>query len=162
MLENPRGLANASAIAAASARNEALCLGGEDWAQNSGLTRTRASRELDSVRTAVITTAVEHGLVPIDSVYPWLDDLEGLAEDCRFSRGIGFRGRASTNPRQLAVIQSIYRPDDESLSKARRVLDQLATLEVDGASIYLVDGVITDPAAVFQARLTCLSAGDPR
>ncbi len=41
------------------------------------------------------------------------------------------------------------------------MLESLTSITVDGARLHLADGVITDPRAIFQARLTCLSAGVP-
>lgn len=158
MIESPRGLARAFEIAAASPRNAALCLGGEDWAHNVGARRTQAGRELDYVRAALVAAAAEHRLVAIDTVYNWLDDLDGLERDCEHSRSLGFRGRATVNPRQLSTIEQAYRPDPQVVDEAHAMLDALQLTERDGAVIHLVNGVITDPRALFQARLTTLSA----
>ena len=158
LIESPRGLAEAAAIAGASPRNEALCLGGEDWAHNVGAVRSREGRELDHVRASLVAIAAEHRLVAIDTVYNWLDDDEGLARDCAHSRSLGFRGRACIHPRQLATIAGAYAPDDAQVERARALLDKLVEAEVGGTRVHLVDGVITDPRAIFQARLTCLAA----
>ncbi len=160
MIESPRGLANASAIANASPRNEALCLGGEDWAHNVGAIRTRSGHELDHVRARLVTVAAEHHLVAIDTVYTWLDDLDGLALDCQRSRELGFRGRATVHPRQIEVIARAYRAERSAVERAAELLQGLSETSVDGAVIYLAHGVILDPRAVFQARLTCLSKGE--
>lgn len=157
MIETPRGLARVSEIARASPRVEALCLGGEDWAHNVGATRTPAGRELDYVRSALVAAAAEHGLVAVDTVYRWLDDLEGLAADCQHGKALGFRGRATINPRQLAVIERIYQPDPQAVAAATSMLEQLVEVRVDDTTLHLIDGVITDPSAIFQARLTHLS-----
>lgn len=162
MIESPHGLSNIRHIASASARNEALCLGGEDWAHNVGLTRTRGGRELEYIKASLVTVAAEYGLVPIDSVYNWLDDDEGLAADCHQSKQLGFRGRATIHPRQIRTIQDIYRPEPDTVKKARSLLDRVVETSVDGTTLLLADGVIIDPQAVFQARLTCLSAETPR
>lgn len=162
MIESPLGLARAFEIAAASPRNAALCLGGEDWAHNVGARRTHAGRELDYVRSSLAAAAAEHRLVAIDTVYNWLDDPEGLERDCEHSRSLGFRGRATVNPRQLSIIEQAYRPDPEVVDKAHAMLDALQLTERDGAVIHLVNGVITDPRALFQAHLTRLSASTSR
>lgn len=156
MIESPRGLRRVASIAGASARNEALCLGGEDWAQSVGAIRTRAGHELDHVRAALVAAAAEHGLVAVDSVYNWLDDPEGLAADCRRSAALGFRGRATIHPGQLAIIEAAYRPTPARLEAAQRLLDGLVAVDLDGVRVPVSGGVLRDPAAVFQARLTRL------
>lgn len=161
MIETPRGLSRVAEIARASPRIEALCLGGEDWAHNVGATRTRRGRELDHVRGALVSAAAEHGLVAIDTVYNWLDDLEGLAADCRHGKALGFRGRATIHPRQVPVIEQAYRPDPQALAAATSMLERLVEVDIDDTTVPLVDGVITDPSAIFQARLTRRSGGAP-
>lgn len=152
MIESPRGYRLAAAIAGASERTEALCLGGEDWAHNLGLTRTRAGGELDHVRAGVVAAAAEHRLPAIDSVFNWLDDAAALEEDCKRSLMHGFCARATINPRQLATIDRLYRPSPENLAWATKLLSQLTEKQVGGQRHYVVDGVLTDPLAVAQAR----------
>jgi citrate lyase subunit beta/citryl-CoA lyase len=152
MIETPAGLRNGAAIAAASKRNQALCLGGEDWAHNLGLARSRPGRELEYVKASIVSLAGEHQLVPVDSVYNWLDDLDGLRAETELSSTLGFRARATTNPRQLATITEIYAPPEDKIRWASRLLDSLTTVDVSGSPQYVCDGIITDPLAVHQAR----------
>ena len=152
MIETPTGLRNAVAIARASRRNQALALGGEDWAHNCGLTRTRAGQELEYVKASLVAAAAEEMLFPIDSVYNWLDDLDGLAADTERSKLLGFHARATINPRQLDVIQRIYRPAETDVRWAKSLLDGLTWMDICGTPQHVVNGVITDPLAVHQAR----------
>ncbi len=154
MIETPAGLRNASAIARASRRNAALALGGEDWAHNCGLTRTRAGKELEYVKASLVAAAAEGALFPIDSVYNWLDDLDGLAADTEHSQLLGFHARATINPRQLETIHRLYRPAEAEVRAAKALLDGLSRMDICGTTQHVANGVITDPLAVHQARVT--------
>lgn len=152
MIETPTGLRNGVAIARASRRNEALCLGGEDWAHNCGLTRTRAGKELEYVKAALVAIAAEESLFPIDSVYNWLDDPDGLVADTENSKLLGFHSRATINPRQVDTLNLIYRPAETDRRWAKTLLDGLTQMDICGTPQLVAGGVITDPLAVHQAR----------
>jgi citrate lyase subunit beta / citryl-CoA lyase len=152
MIETPAGLRHGAAIATASPRNRSLCLGGEDWAHNLGLARTRSGKELEYVKASLVGLACEHGLLPIDSVYNWLDDLDGLRADSELSATLGFRARATTNPRQVAIIEAAYQPAADNVKWAMALLASLETVEIGGTTQYVSSGIITDPLAVQQAR----------
>jgi citrate lyase subunit beta / citryl-CoA lyase len=152
MIETPAGLRHAHGIATASPRNRSLCLGGEDWAHNLGLARTRSGKELEYVKASLVGIACEHGLLPIDSVYNWLDDLDGLRADTELSATLGFRARATTNPRQVAVIEEAYQPAADNVKWAMGLLASLETVEIAGERHFVSNGIITDPLAVQQAR----------
>lgn len=162
MIENPQGLANIDAIADASPRITALAFGGEDWAHNCGSQRTPRGLELDRPRQAIVAAAARAGVLAIDTVYNWLDDMAGFREDCVRSRKLGFHGRATINPRQVAIIDEIYRPSEAQLTWAHRLLADLRSLQIGDDELWVSNGVILDPLAVANARrlLTHPSAGD--
>ena len=152
MIETPKGLDNAYAIATASTRVEALCLGGEDWAYNCGLERTPGGKELERVRFELVTVASHAQVTPIDSVYNWLDDLHGLEQDSINSFQIGMKARACTNPRQLPTIATIYRPSTTAVHWAQNLLADLTEISIHGQQYLVSHGVISDQLAISQAR----------
>jgi len=152
MIETPMGLKNASEILAASPRVTSAGLGGEDWAYNCGLERTRTGEELDYVKHELVSIASQCGVVPIDTVFLWLDDFDGLEQDSRRSFQIGMKGRATTNPRQLSLINEIYVPSETKILWAESILSDLEEVELYGVKHQVVHGVISDPLAVNYAR----------
>lgn len=152
MIETPLGLKNAADIVCASSRVEALCLGGEDWAYNCGLERTKTGAELDYVKYELVSIASQYSVTPIDSVFLWLDDCKGLEDDCLRSFQIGMKARATTNPRQIHRINQVYKPSDKKISWARNLLEQLEEVELHGTRHYVSNGVISDPLAIYQAK----------
>ena len=144
MIENPIGLANAHKIASLTTRVTSLCLGGEDWAANLNQRRTKRGHELEYIKNKIVTIANTYNIIPIDSVYNFLDDEEGLTKDCQYSRQIGFAGRATVNPKQLKSINDIYLPTkaeyENALLKTRNIIKKNGML--------ISNGVIMDPVAI--------------
>ncbi|HSH05504.1 MAG TPA: CoA ester lyase [Anaerolineae bacterium] len=153
MIETPAGFRHAYAIAAASPRNQSLGLGGEDWAHNLGLNRTPAAQELHYLKAAIIPIAAEFNLAPIDSVYQWLDDIDGLLADCHTSLQLGYRGRATVNPRQIGIINQAYKPAPEFIAWAKNLTGGLQQQDVGGHTHYTAHDRLLDPLAVYQAQV---------
>lgn len=158
MVETPLGLHNAYRIATASSRVEALCLGGEDWAYNCGLERSQGGKELEHVKFGLVSAASRARVMPVDSVYNWLDDIDGLREECRCSFAIGMKARATINPRQLRIIDEVYRPSKQKVDWARGLLSGLNKISLDGRIHYVSNGVISDELAISQARAILANA----
>jgi citrate lyase subunit beta / citryl-CoA lyase len=152
MIETPTGLRNAAEIIKASARVEAIALGGEDWAFNCGLHRTREGHELEHVKVEMITIAAENKIIAIDTVFSYLEDRDGLIEDCKCSRMLGFRARSTINPRQLQIINCAYLPTKDELEWASALLNDLKEVRIGESLNYVSQGIIIDPLAIFQAK----------
>jgi citrate lyase subunit beta/citryl-CoA lyase len=105
-------------------------------------------------RSRVVVAARAAGLPsPVQSVYPDVRDLEGLAASCRAGRAMGFRGRAAIHPAQLPVIAEAYRPEPAEIAAARRVVEAFASATVtDTGAVALEDGAFVDLAVVRQAE----------
>ncbi|MDP2002042.1 MAG: aldolase/citrate lyase family protein [Desulfurivibrionaceae bacterium] len=158
MIETPEGLHHAYAIATASPRVEALCLGGEDWAYNCGLERSQIGKELEHVKFELIAAASRAQVTPVDSVYNWINDLDGLAEDCNISFTIGMKARATINPRQIKIIDNVYKPSKYKIDWAKNLLAGLSEMYFDGRTHYISNGVINDILAISQARAILANA----
>jgi citrate lyase subunit beta/citryl-CoA lyase len=103
------------------------------------------------VRSRVVVAARAAGLPPpVQSVYPDVRDLAGLAASCRTGRAMGFRGRAAIHPAQLPVIAEAYRPDAEEIAEARRVVEAFA--DATTGAVALEDGAFVDIAVVRRAE----------
>lgn len=153
MIENPTGLKNIKEIASSSDRISALCLGGEDWVSNLGLERTKESRELEYIRNIIVAISIDNNLIPIDSVYPWLEDKKGLEVDSKYSRNIGFCARAIQNPKQIDIVNKIYAPSKEKLDWAAKIILSLNVNNIYGCKGYVSNGKILDSYAVNQAKM---------
>lgn len=67
------------------------------------------------------------GVPAIDAPFLSLEDPDGLAEESRRARAMGFAGKAAIHPNQLAPIHSGFRPSDAERAEAEEALAAYAT-----------------------------------
>jgi citrate lyase subunit beta / citryl-CoA lyase len=147
LLESALGVENAFAIASADPAVRGVALGEADLRADLGLAGEDALA-WPRVRTVVAARAA--GLAPpVQSVYPDVRDLVGLAESCRRGRALGFLGRAAIHPRQLPVIERAYLPSAQEIAAAR---ETVAAAGASPGALALPDGRFVDPAVVAGAQ----------
>lgn len=158
LIETARGVEAAFEIASVP-RTGAIALGEADLAGDLGVRSTDA---LMWARSRVLIAARAAGLpAPAMSVFPHVDDLDGLAASSRAGRRMGFVGRAAIHPRQVPVIAAAFRPSPEELADAHAVIDSFARASAAGNGVLVLeDGRMIDPAMVVQARAVLDRAGE--
>jgi citrate lyase subunit beta / citryl-CoA lyase len=105
---------------------------------------------LDWARGRIVNAAVAAGLPrPPQSVYPRLNDDDGLARSCRRGRELGHLGRSAIHPEQLRIIEQAYLPTEEEAAHARGTIERLD--RGAGASA-LTSGEFVDVAMLGAAR----------
>jgi citrate lyase subunit beta/citryl-CoA lyase len=158
LIETARGVEAAFEIASV-ARVGAIGLGEADLAGDLGV---RNADALMWARSRVVIAARAAGLpAPAMSVFPHVDDLDGLAASSRAGRRLGFVGRAAIHPRQVPVIAAAFRPSPEEIADAHAVVDSFARASEAGNGVLVMDdGRMIDPAMVVQARGVLDRAGE--
>ncbi|TDO48385.1 citrate lyase subunit beta/citryl-CoA lyase [Kribbella sp. VKM Ac-2527] len=151
LIESPLGLERAFEIASADPRVVAVALGEADLASSLGVDGPEG---LAWARGRLVSASRAAGLgAPMLSVYPHVNDEDGLRRTCLEGRALGFVGRTAIHPRQLVPIVESFTPTAVELSKAA---DLLAAVEKAGVSeggvIVLPDGRMVDPAMLGRAR----------
>jgi citrate lyase subunit beta/citryl-CoA lyase len=132
LCETPLGVANAVAVAAA-APTVALMWGAEDLIAGLGGRSSRfpaaagtgAGVYRDVARTArslVLLAAGAHRRIAIDAVHLDIRDLDGLRAEAEDAAAGGFSATACIHPTQVDVVRTAYRPTEDQLDWARRVL----------------------------------------
>jgi citrate lyase subunit beta/citryl-CoA lyase len=144
LIESAAGVEAAFAIA--RARGVAgISLGESDLRSQTGA----MEEGMDWPRARIVNAAVAAGLPrPPQSVYPHLDDDEGLARSCRRGRAVGHLGRTAIHPRQLDTIERAYLPTAAELERAHRTVERLEAELGAGA----VGGDFVDAAMLGAAR----------
>lgn len=144
ILETARAVAAAEEIAVAHPRVAGLLMGEEDLAADLGCGR----KGLTYARSRVVLAARAAGLpAPLQSVWTSLRDLEGLREDCRAGRALGFWGRSVIHPSQVAVVHEVWTPTAEEVAAAHSLVARAGT-----GGMVTSEGRFVDEATVAQAR----------
>ena len=154
MLETARAIVNAPSIAASSPRILGLTIGGQDLAADLGIKATREGLELLYAKSAVILAAKANGLLAFDTVYPDINNPEGLREQARMSVSLGFSGKAAIHPSQIAIIHEAFSPDEKEVRKAERIVRGARDAEERHLGVVAVDGRMVDAPVVAQAMRT--------
>ena len=121
-IESYLGVLNAREIAESSPRVVALALGAEDFTASMKAARTKASLEIFYARNAVLMACRAAGVEAIDAVFSDINDVEGLKEDVKLTRNLGFDGKTVVHPRQVDIVNAAFTPSKKEINYALRVL----------------------------------------
>jgi citrate lyase subunit beta/citryl-CoA lyase len=152
MIETPRGVLAASAIAAADPRVACLVAGTSDLVKDLGARHTRGRAEVLPSLGLLLLAARAHRLAALDGVHLDLSDAEGLAAACAQGRDLGFDGKTLIHPGQIEVANQAFAPGEAELAQARRVIAAHAEAEAAGQGVVVVDGRLVEALHVEAAR----------
>jgi citrate lyase beta subunit len=157
LIETARGVEAAPAIAAVSARTEAIMFGGVDLSADLG-----AAHEWEPLlyaRSRIVHAAAGAGIGALDSVVLDLSDAAVLRAEAERARRLGFTGKAAIHPRQVAAIHECFAPTSAEIARAQRVV---AAYDESGGGVTVVDGELVDLPVVRSAQriLRLANAGE--
>ncbi|HUA95113.1 MAG TPA: CoA ester lyase [Acidimicrobiales bacterium] len=172
LIEEAEGLSNASSIARASDRLEAIIFGAGDL---SASMRARVDGNFDPLgdypgdfwhyaRVQVLTAARGAGIDAIDAPYPAYQDLDGYRRSATRASLLGFDGKWAIHPDQVGVANEVFSPTPEEIADAREAMETYRRSEAEGVGAIGRDGRLVDAAhmrlaanVLYKASL----AGDP-
>jgi citrate lyase subunit beta/citryl-CoA lyase len=154
--ETPEGALAVPELARAS-RVSGLTWGAEDLSAALGARRNRddAGRYLpvfEYCRTRTLLAAAAAGVAPIDGVYVDIRDAEGLARECREGADMGFVGKMTIHPSQVAIVNTAFSPSRSEIAEARELLEAFAENERAGRMAFAFRGEMVDVPHLERAR----------
>lgn len=146
LIETTRAVMDIQRIAQASERLVALCFGGEDYLNDLGSTYTYQESAFVIPRAMIVNAARAAGILPIDTPYLNIADVEGFELKEREAYKNGFAGCLILNPKQIEPANRAFSPDEEKVEYSRRVIEavQLAAIE-NKSGVAMLDGVMVGP-----------------
>jgi len=139
IIETNSGLEAAVDIANASQRVDALLFGGVDMAAE-----LRCQFQWDSLlyaRSRVVHAAASAGIDVIDVPYLDLDDIDGMKKAAEQARDLGFSGKGAVHPKQIEVLNAVFTPSEEEVTRARRII---AEFESADTGLVVIDGKLIE------------------
>jgi citrate lyase subunit beta/citryl-CoA lyase len=152
MLETPRGILEAPAIAAASPRVGALVMGTSDLTKDLHARATRDRLPLVTSLQLCVLAARAAGITALDGVHLDLDDEAGFEAACRQAADFGFDGKTLIHPRQVVLANEVFAPAASDLDRARRVIAAHAAAVAAGRGVAVLDGRLIENLHVDDAR----------
>ena len=139
IIETNRGLQAAFDIAHCSSRIDALFFGGVDMAAE--LRCENAWEPLLYARSRVVHAAASAGIDVIDVPYLDLQDPEGMVVEAQKAKALGFSGKGSVHPKQIAAINEVFTPGTDEIARARHITK---TFEEADTGLVVIDGKLIE------------------
>jgi citrate lyase subunit beta/citryl-CoA lyase len=156
-IESARALRIAHELAGAHPRVAGLQLGLADLFEPLSIVRTDVAA-VHQVMLQVRLAAAEAGVFAYDTAWGNVADAEGFRAEAQMSRALGFLGKSCIHPSQIAIANAVFRPTDDEIAHALRVLDATREADARGTGAYLVDGKMIDPPFVLRAQAVAATA----
>ncbi len=153
-IESALGIVNAYAIATASPRMMGIALGAEDYCANLKTQRTPDGDELRLARETIVVAARAAGIDALDTVYSNLNDMETFRREVEYIKTLGFDGKSIINPRQIEIVNDVFRPKEKDITKARAILAAIREAEERGSGVVSLNGKMVDRPVVLRAQRT--------
>lgn len=139
IIETNKGLESAFEIAHSSSRIDSMLFGGIDMAAE--LRCDLAWESLLYARSRCVHAAASAGIDVIDVPYLDLEDPEGMRVAAEQAKSIGFSGKGSIHPKQIASLNNVFTPSKEEISRARHII---STYEAADTGLVVIDGKLIE------------------
>ena len=136
-----------------------MAIGLEDYTADLGVKRSPRGDESFYARTRLVNACKAAGIQPIDSVYSDVADMEGLKDNVKRSRALGFEGMGCIHPRQVPVIKEAFVPGAEEIEIAKRIVEAFEEAEARGSGVVALGSKMIDPPVVKRAQRILELAG---
>ena len=139
IIETNEGLEAAFEIAKCSDRIDAMFSGGVDMAAE-----LRCQNNYDALlyaRSRVVHASAAAGLDVIDVPYLDLDDPDGMRIEAERVRDLGFSGKGSVHPKQIAALNEVFTPSEAQITRARRIISEF---EKANTGLVVIDGKLIE------------------
>ena len=156
MIETPRGVLNAAAIAGsgrtAGGLLDCFVVGLNDLRKETGVAPDPARTYVVPFLMQVILAARAYGLDAIDSVSNEFRALEAFEAECAQGRAMGFDGKMLIHPAQITGANRHFGPSAEALAEARAIADAFADPATASLNVINLEGRMVERLHLEQAE----------
>jgi citrate lyase subunit beta/citryl-CoA lyase len=152
MIETPRGVLAAGAVAGASPRLACLVMGTSDLVKDLRARHTPGRLEVLASLSFTVLAARAHGLAVLDGVHLDLADDAGFEAACRQGLSLGFDGKTLIHPKTIETANRVFSPGEQEVARARRLIQAHAEAAARGEGVAVVEGRLVEALHVEEAR----------
>ena len=149
IIETNKALENAWLIAQSSPLIKSLLFGGVDMSADLGCNGDWMS--LLYARSRVVHAAAGAGVDSIDVPFLDLEDMDGMRQEAQKSKNLGFSGKGSIHPKQIASLNKVFTPSESEIEYANKVIKAFNEA-ADG--LVVVDGKLIEKPVLRTALKT--------
>jgi len=155
LIETALGMANVEAIATSSPRMEAMHFGVADYAASNrartvnigGLNPDYPGDQWHHAISRMTVACRAYGLRPIDGPFGDFNDPDGFMLAARRGAALGIEGKWAIHPSQIELANEVFSPPEAEVTKAHRILEELAKAAAEGRGAASLDGKMIDAAS---------------
>ena len=139
IMETNEALENIYDIAHSSKRIVALYFGGVDMAAE--LRVPNSFENLVYARSKLVHAGASVGVDVIDVPYLDLEDMNGMKKEAELVRNLGFTGKGSIHPKQINILNEVFTPSNDEITKAKKIIDQF---NASDTGLVVIDGKLIE------------------
>jgi len=147
LMESPEALVNLGAIAYAVGEGGGIMFGGADYSASIG--SDMGWDALSYARGALVSHAALAGCEIVDVPYLDVKDEAGLYTETKRVKSMGFTGRACIHPAQVSIVNKVFTPSTEEISKAEKIA---AAYEEAAGGVALLEGKLIEKPVLRAAE----------
>lgn len=152
MIETPRGVLAAAAIAASHPSVDCLVMGTSDLAKELRLDARHSRDGLHHALSHCVLAARATGIDILDGVCLDIDDSEIFQRHCEEGRRLGFDGKTLIHPRQLDICNTVFGVSAAELDQATAIVAAWREAEAAGSGVAVVNGKLVESLHVDEAQ----------
>ena len=160
LIETALGMSNIKEIATSSERLEALHFGVADYAASlrarttviGGLNPNYPGDQWHHGLSELVMTCRAYGLRAIDGPFGDFNDPDSYTDAAKRGAAIGIEGKWAIHPSQIDLANKVFSPPEAEVTKAKRILEELAKAAKEGKGAAQLDGRMIDAASARMAE----------
>lgn len=150
-IETPTALARAAEIAKADPRVVGLQVGLGDLFEGLGIDRSDTAA-VHQVQFQIRLAAGQAGIWAYDGAFAAIKDPDAYRAEARAAQRLGYLGKTCIHPSQIAIANDVFRPSDEAIAHALKVVHAAREAEAAGMGAFTVDGKMIDVPFIKRAH----------
>jgi citrate lyase subunit beta / citryl-CoA lyase len=159
LIETSLGIENAFSIASSDKRVTAIFLGAEDLTADLQCKRTKEGLEIFYSRGRIVSAARACDIDVYDTPFTDIEDLNGMYEDAKLAKSLGFSGKAVISPRHVEAVNKVFTPTLEEIEYAHEVMETIRIAKIQGKGVVSLRGKMIDSPIVKRAERVLSALG---
>lgn len=152
LIESANGVLTLEEIMKISDKIDGILLGGEDYSVDMEVIRTDDSHELAFARYKIATVAKAYKINAIDTPFTDIDNIDGLKDETKFVKSIGFTGKLIIGPRQVHYINEIFAPTQSEIEEAQIIVEEAENAKANGLGVFAFKGKMVDKPVIQRSE----------
>ncbi len=156
MIETPKGVLNAAAIARAghteNGRLRGFIVGLNDLRKATNVPYSENRQVLCPWLMQIVLAARAYDLGVIDAVSNDFRNLENFAAECAEGRSMGFDGKMLIHPAQIAPANASFGPSEANIAEAETIVEAFGRPEAEGQGTININGRMVERLHLEEAE----------